>query len=197
MPTRPTRLLLSALALTTVVACGTETDPAAAPTAAGAEDDADSTTDDAGNCTTNIEITTPDGATSTLTSANIQTVYGGDVVTVFAADFPIEDHDVPGRPPTFPTDDGQMVWIDVGASGIDSDAPQLGTGDSVTLPGSERTAVTASLITVDRIDPLFGDQSGSIDLQQLSDDGACIAIDVTIAEAQVRGTAAGPVLRGE
>lgn len=207
MATRPTRLLISAVLLLMLAACGSNTDPAVEPaaaadgnTAADAEVDAAAEPDatDAA-CTTSLQVTTSDGETTTLTSANIQTIYGGDTVTVFAADFPIEDHDVPGRPPNFPTDEGQMVWLDLGAPGIDSDAPQLGTGDTATLPGSERTAFAASLISADRIDPLFGDDlAGTIELLQLEDDGACIDIDVTIAGVEFRGTAAAEsVLRGE
>ena len=156
-------------------------------------------TDDDGACTTSLAVTTPEGETSTLTSANIQTIYGGEVITVFAADFPIEGHDVPGRPPTFPTDDGLLVWLDLGGRDIDSDAPLLTSGDTATLPGMDRTAFAASLITAERMNPLFGeDLAGSIELRELSDDGACIAIDVTIAGVQFLGTAAtDSVLRGD
>ncbi len=164
---------------------------ATAPAAAAAE------TDPAA-CTTSIAVTIPSGATATLTSANVQTIYGGEVITVFVADFPIEDYDVPGRPPTFPSDEGLLAWIDLGDPNSESDAPLLGSGDTVTLPGTDRTAFAASLITSERITPLFGDLAGSIDLQQLSDDGACIAIDVTIDGTQIQGSVAtNSVVRGE
>jgi hypothetical protein len=189
MPLHPSRLLTAGALLMALAACGTDTD--AEPAAAAGS------TDDGTACTTSIELTTPDGTTSTLDSANIQTIYGGEVVTVFAADFPIEEHDVAGRPPDFPTESGQLVWLDVGEPGLGSDEPMLAAGDTVTLPGSGRTAIAMSLITPERIDPLFGDITGSIDLQELADDGACIELDVSIAGAQLRGTAAGPVLRGE
>lgn len=52
--------------------------------------------------------------------------------------------------------------------------------------------------TADRMEGLFGDLAGAIELLQLEDDGACIAIDLTIADVLIRGTAAaGSVLRGE
>lgn len=186
---RPSRLLASAVLFVALAGCGTDTD---AEPAAAAE-----STDGGTACTTSIELTTPDGTTSTLDSANIQTIYGGEVVTVFAADFPIDEHDVAGRPPDFPTESGQLVWLDVGERGLGNDEPMLAAGDTVTLPGSGRAAIAVSLITPERIDPLFGDVTGSIDLQELADDGACIELDVSIAGAQIRGTAAGPVLRGE
>jgi hypothetical protein len=186
---RPSRLLAAAALLLVTAACGTDSDadPAAEAATAG----------DATACTTSIELTTPDGTTSMLDSANIQTIYGGEVVTVFAADFPIDEHDVAGRPPDFPTESGQLVWLDIGSPEAGTDDPLLAAGDTVTLPGSGRTAIAVSLITPERIDPLFGDVAGSIDLQQLSDDGACIELDVAIAGALIRGTAAGPILRGE
>ena len=163
----------------------------AAPAAAVAPNDGSA-------CTTSIAVTIPSGATATLTSANVQTIYGGQVVTVFVADFPIEDYDIPGRPPTFPSDEGLLVWIDLGDPNSESDAPLLGSGDTVTLPGTDRTAFAASIITAERINPLFGDLTGSIDLQQLSDDGACIAIDVTIDGTQIQGSVAtNSVVRGE
>lgn len=163
---------------------------APAPTAAPADTSA---------CTTALTVTAPDGATATLSSANVQTIYGGQVITVFAADFPIEGHDVPGRPPDFPTDEGLLVWLDLGDPGTDSDAPLLTSGDTATLPGTGRTAFAASLITAERNIPLFGeDLAGTIELRELSDDGACIAIDVTIANTQLRGIAAtDSVLRGD
>ncbi|MFP4148027.1 MAG: hypothetical protein ACLFV0_00900 [Nitriliruptoraceae bacterium] len=191
MPIRPSRLLASAVLFVALTGCGTDTD--AEPAAAAANTDGETA------CTTSIELTKPDGTTSTLDSANIQTIYGGEVVTVFAADFPIAEHDVAGRPPDFPTESGQLVWLDLGEQGAATDDPQLGTGDTATLPGTGRTAFAASLITAERIDPLFGeDLAGTIDLQRLEDDGACIDIDVTIAGVTFQGTAAADtVLRGE
>ena len=50
---------------------------------------------------------------------------------------------------------------------IAADFPVLSSGDTVTL---------------------FGDPAGSIDLQQLKADGACIDTEVTIADVEIRGT---------
>lgn len=154
---------------------------------------------DTSACTTALTVTAPDGATVTLGSANIRTAVGGQVITVFAANFPIEDHDVPGQLPEVLTDDGLLVWVDVGDPAPDSDAPVLGSGDTATFPDPAGPPFAASLITSERMIPLFGeDFAGTIEVRELSDDGACIALDVTVANTQLRGIAAtDSVLRGD
>lgn len=193
------RLILSALLAVTLLGCAT--DGGAASTADGgsaAPPDAEATSEPGAalDCPTSLEVTTPAGEMFTLTSANIQWTYGDRVFTVFAADFAIEDHEVAGRPPDFPTAEGNLVWIDVGDPREESDPLPLDSGTTVTLPGSGSMIVAASLITAHRMDPLFGEQTGSIEFLQLTDE-ACLAIDVTVDGVQIRGTATGPILHGD